>query len=92
MNLAHRTDRTFLLLLLLSFASLVAFETTRGGAMVGSMLVGLAALKAQLVVSGFMHLRWTHRPYRQLLVAWSVVVFLVLASGIAAVSPESINV
>lgn len=82
------SNRTFAVLLVLSLASFAAFEVASGALLAWVAMFALAAIKVQLIVSGFMHLRWHHRPFRQLLLLWSLAVFVILAGSLFAISPQ----
>jgi Prokaryotic Cytochrome C oxidase subunit IV len=48
----------------------------------GALAAGL--VKVDIVVTRFMHLRWRHAPFRQVLLAWLLLVAAILLGGLSA--------
>ena len=77
---------------MLTFASYLAFEFQSATLAAGLGLFALAMVKVDLLIGNFMHLRWPHRPFRQVLLGWWLVVLLILAGGVSLLPWETSNV
>ncbi len=69
---------------ILAGASGIGFALAEGLApakVAATLAIILAAVKIHLVFDHYMELRWQHRPLRQLLAAWLVVVTATLLTG-----------
>ena len=70
------------LLVLLTVGAFIAFEFGRGSLFAGIAVFVIALAKVQVIVADFMHLRWSHRPFRQVITAWSTIVLAILCGGL----------
>ncbi|MCB2050353.1 MAG: cytochrome C oxidase subunit IV family protein [Novosphingobium sp.] len=71
-----------LLLVMLTLGAFVAFEFEGASLVAGLSIFVIALAKVQLIIEQFMHLRWSHRPFRQVLYFWSTIVLAVLCGGL----------
>ena len=80
------------ILIVLSLAALAAFEFGAASLVTGIGLFLIALVKVNLIITHFMHLRWRHLPFRQVLLGWSLLVLLVLCGGLLLMPWEATSV
>lgn len=80
---------TMLALAGLSAGSVLLVEEKAASLAVSLAAIGIALVKAVLILNRFMHLRWRHRPFAQVLSVWLVAVAAILGIGLAVLPPAS---
>ena len=79
-----RSWPVWLVWLILVGASITGFLLTEGATsarVATTAAILLAAVKIHLVFGQYMEIRWHHRPLRQMLAGWLVVVTIILLIG-----------
>lgn len=73
-----------LALLTITLAGFASAETVPTSLVAGFGAMGAGLMKVEIVLSRFMHLRWHHAPFRQVLMVWQLVVAAILLGGLSA--------
>jgi hypothetical protein len=75
-------NTTLVLLALLSIGSVALVEHETASLIAALAAIAIALTKVNLVIGNFMHLHWQHRPWRQVLTGWLIVVAIIFAAGL----------
>ncbi|MGD9472743.1 MAG: hypothetical protein AB7G24_07510 [Novosphingobium sp.] len=81
MKVLHSPFLILTVLLGITLASFALFETHATPALVGLGVVGLAALKIILIVTGYMEVRTRHVPVGPALTIWIAAATLIVGGG-----------
>ena len=71
-----------LLLMFLTLGTFAAFELQSATRDLGLAMFVIGMIKVQVIISYFMHLSWSHKPYRQVLHVWCFIVLLFFVVGV----------
>lgn len=71
-----------LLLVALTIGAFVAFEFEGASLGAGLAILIIALGKVHIIIQHFMHLSWSHRPFRQVLYVWCAIVLAVVCGGL----------
>lgn len=82
----------FLALILLTILSYFIAEGSSATLLIGLCAMAIGLVKVQIVISHFMHMEWRHKPFRQVLTAWLLIVAIIFIVGLGALPWERVNV
>ena len=84
MSGSRESSLALLALLAITLAGFASAETVPTSLVAGIGAMGAWLIKVEIVLTRFMHLRWSHTPFRQVLMVWLLVVAAILLGGLWA--------
>lgn len=82
MTARHDSTIALVALVAITLAGFASAEAAPPSLVAAFGAMGAGLVKVNIVISRFMHLRWRHSPFRQVLLAWLAVVAAIMLGGL----------